>query len=144
MAIYTKTLDKIYARHSSDVSHFYCITDSVAQTITFTSLAFFLSSSLTTVSGAPAHGLRTAVSTSNNMEPWLRNPCGNTVPIQLKRMPQRHSVHRTLKRVRTQLRVAQNHFRMHLKDVHEIYSKVRPRCSTWPRFVINRWTAGLG
>lgn len=54
----------------------------------------------------------------------MRNPCGNTVPIQLKRMPQRHSVHRTLKRVRTQLRVAQNHFRMHLKDVHEIYSKV--------------------
>ncbi|CAK9800771.1 hypothetical protein ANTPLA_LOCUS2557 [Anthophora plagiata] len=96
---------------------------SVAQTITFTSLAFFLSSGLNTVSGAPAYGLRTAVSNTNNMDRWLQ-PCGNPVAMQFKRMPQRHSVHRTLKRVRTQLRVAQNHFRMHLKDVHEIYSKV--------------------
>ncbi|XP_076669289.1 uncharacterized protein LOC143369350 isoform X2 [Andrena cerasifolii] len=92
---------------------------SVAQTITFTSLAFFLSSSLTTVSGAPAYGPRTAVSNSNNMERWLQ-PCGNPVPMQFKRMPQRHSVHRTLKRVRTQLRVAHNHFRMHLKDVYKV------------------------
>ncbi|XP_076245936.1 uncharacterized protein LOC143186251 [Calliopsis andreniformis] len=97
--------------------------DSVAQTITFTSLAFFLSSSLTTVSGAPAYGHRTAVSNTNNMHRWLQ-PCGNQVPMNFKRMPQRHSVHRTLKRVRTQLRVAQNHFRKNLKDVHEIYSKV--------------------
>ncbi|XP_017761123.1 PREDICTED: uncharacterized protein LOC108551464 [Eufriesea mexicana] len=57
------------------------------------------------------------------MDRWLQ-PCGNPVAMQFKRMPQRHSVHRTLKRVRTQLRIAQNHFRMHLKDVHEIYSKV--------------------
>ncbi|XP_043508452.1 uncharacterized protein LOC122527924 isoform X1 [Frieseomelitta varia] len=96
---------------------------SVAQTITLTILAFFLSSGLNTVSGAPSYGLRTAVSTANNMDRWLQ-PCGNPVAMQFKRMPQRHSVHRTLKRVRTQLRVAQNHFRMHLKDVQEIYSKV--------------------
>ncbi|XP_076165173.1 uncharacterized protein LOC143145562 isoform X1 [Ptiloglossa arizonensis] len=97
--------------------------DSVAQTITFTSLAFFLSSGLTTVLGAPAYGSRTGVSNSNNMDRWLQ-PCGNPVPMQFKKMLQRHSVHRTLKRVRTQLRVAQNHFKIHLKDVHEIYSKV--------------------
>ncbi|XP_033322976.1 uncharacterized protein LOC117218580 isoform X2 [Megalopta genalis] len=57
------------------------------------------------------------------MNRW-EQPCGNPVPIQFRNMPQRHSVHRTLKRVRTQLRVAQNHFKMHLKDVHDIYSKV--------------------
>ncbi|XP_053983362.1 uncharacterized protein LOC128878828 isoform X1 [Hylaeus volcanicus] len=96
---------------------------SVAQTITFTSLAFFLSSGLNTVSGAPAFGLRTIESSSNNTYRWLQ-PCGNPMPMQLKRMPQRHSVHRTLKRVRIQLRIAQNHFKMHLKDIHEIYSKV--------------------
>ncbi|EFN79200.1 hypothetical protein EAI_10195 [Harpegnathos saltator] len=57
------------------------------------------------------------------MEPWSQ-PCGTPVVATLKRMPQRHSVHRTLKRVKTQLRVAQNHFRKDLKDMHEIYSKV--------------------
>ena len=102
------------------------VTDSVAQTITLTILALFLSSGLNTVSGAPSYGLRAAVSTANNMDRWLQ-PCGNPVAMQFKRMPQRHSVHRTLKRVRTQLRVAQNHFRMHLKDVQEIYSKVNAR-----------------
>ncbi|KAG7190463.1 hypothetical protein KM043_006567 [Ampulex compressa] len=97
---------------------------SVAQTVTLTSLAFFLSSGLYTVSGAPAFGLRTAISTNpNNMEPWLQ-PCGTPVAAAFKRMPQRHSVHRALKRVRTQLRVAQNHFRKDLKDVQKIYSKV--------------------
>ncbi|XP_035722187.1 uncharacterized protein LOC118441630 isoform X1 [Vespa mandarinia] len=100
--------------------------DSVAQTATLTSLAFFLSSGLSgTVSGAPtSYGLHTAISESNNnMEPWLQ-PCGTPVAAALKKMPQRHSVHRALKRVRTQLRVAQNHFRKDLKDIHEIYSKV--------------------
>ncbi|XP_076658812.1 uncharacterized protein LOC143362481 isoform X1 [Halictus rubicundus] len=96
---------------------------SVAQTVTLTSLALFLSSSLNTVSCAPAYSVRTAVTNSNTMNRW-EQPCGNPVPMQFKNMPQRHSVHRTLKRVRTQLRVAQNHFRMHLKDVHDIYSKV--------------------
>ncbi|KZC14691.1 hypothetical protein WN55_07328 [Dufourea novaeangliae] len=43
--------------------------------------------------------------------------------MQNKRMPQRHNVHRTLKKVRTQLRVAQNHFRMYINDVRDIYSK---------------------
>ncbi|XP_066598495.1 uncharacterized protein [Prorops nasuta] len=57
------------------------------------------------------------------MEPWI-HPCGTPVAVALKKMPQRHSVHRALKRVRTQLRVAQNHFRKDLKDVHNIYSKV--------------------
>lgn len=57
------------------------------------------------------------------MEPWSQ-PCGTPVAM-LKKMPQRHSVHRTLKRVKTQLRVAQNHFRKDLEDMHEIYSKVR-------------------
>ncbi|XP_031841136.1 uncharacterized protein LOC116430743 isoform X2 [Nomia melanderi] len=96
---------------------------SVAQTIILTSLTFVLSLSLNTVSGAPAYSLRTAVTKSNNMDRWLQ-PCGNPVPMPIKKMPQRHSVHRTLKRVRTQLRVAQNHFRMHFKDVQDIYSKV--------------------
>ncbi|XP_012281364.1 uncharacterized protein LOC105700263 isoform X2 [Orussus abietinus] len=57
------------------------------------------------------------------MERWIQ-PCGTPVAAALKKLPQRHSVHRALKRVRTQLRVAQNHFRKDLKDVHEIYSKV--------------------
>ncbi|KAG6795521.1 hypothetical protein HZU73_09304 [Apis mellifera caucasica] len=97
--------------------------DPVGQTITFAFLASLLSSGLDTVSSAPAYGPRTAVSNANNMDRWLQ-PCGNPVAMQFKKMPQRHSVHRTLKRVRTQLRVAQNHFRKHLDDVHEIYSKV--------------------
>ncbi|XP_078048252.1 uncharacterized protein LOC144475823 [Augochlora pura] len=95
--------------------------DSVAQTVTLTSLALFLSSSLNTVSCAPVRNqLVTSPITMNRWE----QPCGNPVPTQIRNMPQRHSVHRTLKRVRTQLRVAQNHFKMHLKDVHDIYSKV--------------------
>ncbi|XP_076751252.1 uncharacterized protein LOC143423650 [Xylocopa sonorina] len=98
---------------------------SVAQTIILTSLAFILSSGLTTVSSAPAYGPRTAVSKSNTMEERWLQPCGNPVAMPFKRMTQRHSVHRTLKRVRTQLRVAQNHFKMNLKDVNEIYSKVK-------------------
>ncbi|XP_014231863.1 uncharacterized protein LOC106655815 [Trichogramma pretiosum] len=56
-------------------------------------------------------------------EPWLQ-PCGTPVAAALRKFPQRHSVHRALKRVKTQLRVAQNHFRKDLKDIHEIYAKV--------------------
>ncbi|XP_026668219.1 uncharacterized protein LOC108623611 isoform X2 [Ceratina calcarata] len=97
--------------------------DSVAQTITFTSLAFFLCSGLNTVLAAPAYGFPTAVSNANSMDRWLQ-PCGNPVSMLLKGMSQRHSAHRTLKRVRTQLRVAQDHFKKHLNDVREIYSKV--------------------
>lgn len=57
------------------------------------------------------------------METW-EQPCGTPLAASLKRPPQRHSVHRALKKVRIQLRVAQNHFRKDLKVVHEIYSKV--------------------
>ncbi|CAD6245372.1 GSCOCG00013670001-RA-CDS [Cotesia congregata] len=57
------------------------------------------------------------------METW-EQPCGTPLAASLKRSPQRHSVHRALKRVRIQLRVAQNHFRKDLKVVHELYSKV--------------------
>ncbi|XP_014485947.1 PREDICTED: uncharacterized protein LOC106750257 [Dinoponera quadriceps] len=95
---------------------------SVAQTVTLTSFAFFLSSELNPASGAPASSLRLAAN-SYSMEPWLQ-PCGTPVAATLKKMPQRHSVHRTLKRVKTQLRVAQNHFRKDLKDMHVVYSKV--------------------
>ncbi|XP_032672333.1 uncharacterized protein LOC116844635 isoform X2 [Odontomachus brunneus] len=95
---------------------------SVAQTVTLTSFAFFLSSGLNPASAAPASSLRLAAN-SYSMEPWLQ-PCGTQVVATLKRVPQRHSVHRTLKRVKTQLRVAHNHFRKDLNDMREIYSKV--------------------
>lgn len=110
------------------------LSDSVAQTATLTSLALFLSSGLGPcstggVSAAPGYGMRATYSSSSsggyyNMEPWLQ-PCGTPVAAALRKFPQRHSVHRALKRVKTQLRVAQNHFRKDLKDIHEIYSKVR-------------------
>ncbi|XP_058792492.1 uncharacterized protein LOC131664970 isoform X2 [Phymastichus coffea] len=63
-----------------------------------------------------------------DVEPWLE-PCGTPIAAAaaaaaLGKFPQRHSVHRALKRVKTQLRVAQNHFRADLKDIHDIYSKV--------------------
>ncbi|KAK0072860.1 hypothetical protein PV326_014060 [Microctonus aethiopoides] len=57
------------------------------------------------------------------MEPWAE-PCGTPYRGGMKRSPRRHNVHRTLKRVRTQLRVAHNHFRKELTDVRDIYSKV--------------------
>ncbi|XP_014206699.1 uncharacterized protein LOC106638161 [Copidosoma floridanum] len=100
---------------------------SVAQTATLTSLAFLLSSSLgpisPVVSGAPSYGMRTTFNAEAFMEPWLQ-PCGTPMAAALRKLPQRHSVHRTLKRVKTQLRVAQNHFRKDLKDIRDIYSKV--------------------
>ena len=99
------------------------ITDSVAQTATLTSLAFFLSSGLSRVTAAPTYALDFAQTETNSMEPW-EQPCGSRVMTPFKRSPQRHNVHRTLKRVRTQLRVAQYHWREHLKDVHYVYSKV--------------------
>ncbi|XP_015609078.1 uncharacterized protein LOC107274441 isoform X2 [Cephus cinctus] len=97
--------------------------DSLAQTATLTSLAFFLSSSLSAVSGAPTYGLHTADTESIVMEPWVQ-PCGTPVVAALKKSPQRHSVHRALKRVRTQLRGAYNHFQKDLKEVHDVYSEV--------------------
>ncbi|XP_011499773.1 PREDICTED: uncharacterized protein LOC105363720 [Ceratosolen solmsi marchali] len=101
--------------------------DPVAQTATLTSLAFFISSGLgpvTCVSGAPSYSMHTTYTGAYvDMEPWLQ-PCGTPVAAALRKFPQRHSVHRALKRVKTQLRVAQNHFRKDLKDIHEIYSKV--------------------
>ncbi|KAJ8688084.1 hypothetical protein QAD02_023879 [Eretmocerus hayati] len=57
------------------------------------------------------------------MEPWMQ-PCGTPIAASLRKFPQRHSVHRALKMVKTQLRVAQSHFRKDLKDIHEIYAKV--------------------
>ncbi|KAG8035114.1 hypothetical protein G9C98_001604 [Cotesia typhae] len=98
---------------------------SLAQTATLTSLAIFLSSSLTPiVTAAPTYNLGVlSESNINIMEMW-EQPCGTPLAASLKRSPQRHSVHRALKRVRIQLRVAQNHFRKDLKVVHELYSKV--------------------
>ncbi|XP_033220020.1 uncharacterized protein LOC117174773 [Belonocnema kinseyi] len=57
------------------------------------------------------------------MEPWIQ-PCGTVEAAALRKLPQRHSVHRALKRVRTQLRVAKEQLRNDFKDIHEIYSKV--------------------
>ncbi|XP_043464518.1 uncharacterized protein LOC122499972 isoform X1 [Leptopilina heterotoma] len=97
---------------------------SLIHTATFTSLAFFLSSGLTSVTAAPSYGHRSSIiSEAMDMEPWVQ-PCGTPVAAPLRKLPQRHSVHRALKRVRTQLRVAQEHLRKDIKDIHEIYSKV--------------------
>ncbi|XP_034946570.1 uncharacterized protein [Chelonus insularis] len=101
--------------------------DSFAQTAALTSLAFFLSSSdfgCFEVSAAPAYNLGVNSEPHHFMEPW-EQPCGTPLgAASLKKAPQRHSVHRALKRVRIQLRVAQNHFRKDLKLIHDIYSKV--------------------
>lgn len=76
------------------------------------------------VTAAPSYNLGVlSESNINIMETW-EQPCGTPLAASLKRSPQRHSVHRALKRVRIQLRVAQNHFRKDLKVVHELYSKV--------------------
>lgn len=114
----------------------------MAQTATLTSLAFFLSSGLgpfdirSGVVGSPMMtyggvGMRGAFYTESaygvdrtSYEPWLQ-PCGMSVaPSESPRKFQRHSVHRALKRVKTQLRTAQNQFRENLKYIHDIYAKV--------------------
>lgn len=97
--------------------------DSLAQTATLTSLAFILSSSLNGVSGAPVYGLRATFPETNEMEAWMQ-PCGTPLVANLRKVPQRHSVHRALKRVRTQLKVAYNYFQKNRKDIHDVYSKV--------------------
>ncbi|KAK0160169.1 hypothetical protein PV328_007600 [Microctonus aethiopoides] len=96
---------------------------SLAHTATITSLALFLSTGLNPASAAPSYSLGFTQADSYSMEPWAE-PCGTPYRGGMKRSPRRHNVHRTLKRVRTQLRVAHNHFRKELTDVRDIYSKV--------------------
>ena len=102
----------------------FLISDSVVHTATLTSLAFILSSGLNAVAAAPTYGLRSVISETIKMEPWVQ-PCGTPVAVALRKFPQRHSVHRALKRVQTQLKIAQDHLRKDNKDIHEIYSKVK-------------------
>lgn len=96
----------------------------MVHTATITSLAFFLSSGLSSVTAAPSYGLRSFISETVDMEPWVQ-PCGTVEAAALRKLPQRHSVHRALKRVRTQLRVAKEQLRNDFKDIHEIYAKVK-------------------
>ncbi|XP_048505652.1 uncharacterized protein LOC105692942 isoform X2 [Athalia rosae] len=93
--------------------------DSVAQTATLTIFALFLSSGLAGVSGAPVFDVHVNV----RDKPWVQS-CGKPVASAQRPAAQRHSVHRTLKHVQTQLKVAQNQYRKELKDVREIYSQV--------------------
>ncbi|RLU25488.1 hypothetical protein DMN91_001644 [Ooceraea biroi] len=96
---------------------------SVLYTVTLTSLAFFLCTEMNSVSGS--HNDKELAPNNSDIDvvrPWLR-PCGSGVVTMLKKPLQRHNAHKVLKRVRTQLRVAQNHFRKDLKDIFEIYSK---------------------
>lgn len=99
------------------------ITGSVAQTVILTIIVFFVTLDLNSILAIGAYGNRLA---PTDITSWL-HPCGTQVTAALKKLPQRHSVHRVLKRVRTQLRVAQHHFRKDFRDIHEIYSKVRER-----------------
>ncbi|XP_012528328.1 uncharacterized protein LOC105832166 isoform X2 [Monomorium pharaonis] len=98
--------------------------DSVAQTIILTSFAFFLISSefrLTSASGTSANELQFAPN-SSGIEPWFQ-PCGTRLAAS-RRMLNSNDSSNIMKRVRTQLRVAQNHFNKTFKDVCIVYSKV--------------------
>ncbi|KAL6262736.1 hypothetical protein P5V15_005526 [Pogonomyrmex californicus] len=96
---------------------------SVAQTITLTSLAFLLTSWLNSASGVPTNHLQ-FMSNSSVIEtkPWSQ-PCGTRLAAS-QRMHSSNDSHNIMKRVRTQLRVAQNHFNKTFKDVRTVYSKV--------------------
>ncbi|XP_011687677.1 PREDICTED: uncharacterized protein LOC105449916 isoform X2 [Wasmannia auropunctata] len=97
------------------------IRDSVAQTITLTSFAFFLTSWLNSASGTSANDLQFVPNTSD-IEPWFQ-PCGTRLAAS-RRMHNSSDSNNIMKRVRTQLRVAQNHFNKTFKDVRIVYSKV--------------------
>ncbi|XP_018374694.1 PREDICTED: uncharacterized protein LOC108768671 [Trachymyrmex cornetzi] len=95
---------------------------SVAQTITLTSFAFFLTSWLNSASGTSANDLQ-FVPNSSDIEPWFQHPCGTRLAAS-RRMHNSSDTNNIMKRVRTQLRVAQNHFNKTFKDVRIVYSKV--------------------
>ncbi|XP_025987304.1 uncharacterized protein LOC105194887 [Solenopsis invicta] len=95
---------------------------SVAQTITLTSFAFFLTSWLNSASGTSANDLQ-FVPNSSDIEPWYQ-PCGTRGLAASRRMHNSNDSSNIMKRVRTQLRVAQNHFNKTFKDVRIVYSKV--------------------
>ncbi|XP_070524735.1 uncharacterized protein [Cardiocondyla obscurior] len=96
--------------------------DSVAQTITLTSLAFFLTSWLNSASGTSTNDLQ-FVPNASDIEPWFQHPCGTRLAAS-QRMHNSSDSNNIMKRVRTQLRVAQNHFNKTFKDVRIVYSKV--------------------
>ncbi|XP_077259427.1 uncharacterized protein LOC143895871 isoform X2 [Temnothorax americanus] len=96
--------------------------DSVAQTITLTSFAFFLTSWLNSASGTSANDLQ-FVPNASDIEPWFQHPCGTRLAASRKMHNSSDSTN-IMKRVRTQLRVAQNHFNKTFKDVRIVYSKV--------------------
>lgn len=102
---------------------FSLISDSVAQTATLTTFALFLSSGLTTVSGAPTFDIRKEMQN----EPWSA-ACGRVVATTPGHTSERHSVHRTMKKVHTQFKLARYHFQKELKDVQRIYSNVSLIC----------------
>lgn len=110
-------------QYFSDDSSYFSITDSVAQTITLTSFAFFLTSWLNSASGTSANDLQ-FVPNSSDIEPWFQHPCGTRLAAS-RRMHNSNDSNNIMKRVRTQLRVAQNHFNKTFKDVRIVYSKVR-------------------
>lgn len=62
----------------------------------------------------------------DNLKPWMQ-PCGSTVGDE--RRPQqrqkRHSAHRVMKRVKTQLKLAWEYLKKDHNNVHEIYEDVR-------------------
>ncbi|KAL0130009.1 hypothetical protein PUN28_001946 [Cardiocondyla obscurior] len=95
---------------------------SVAQTITLTSLAFFLTSWLNSASGTSTNDLQ-FVPNASDIEPWFQHPCGTRLAAS-QRMHNSSDSNNIMKRVRTQLRVAQNHFNKTFKDVRIVYSKV--------------------
>ncbi|XP_024875468.1 uncharacterized protein LOC112456902 [Temnothorax curvispinosus] len=95
---------------------------SVAQTITLTSFAFFLTSWLNSASGTSANDLQ-FVPNASDIKPWFQHPCGTRLAASRKMHNSSDSTN-IMKRVRTQLRVAQNHFNKTFKDVRIVYSKV--------------------
>ncbi|XP_014608242.1 PREDICTED: uncharacterized protein LOC106788987 [Polistes canadensis] len=100
--------------------------DSLIQTFILTSRTLFLISGLiSTVSGAPfGYGLNTDITESKSeMEPWLQ-PCGTPITEPTIQPIVRHSVHRQLKRIQTQIRIAHNHYKEYRNDIRQIYNKV--------------------
>ncbi|XP_044002433.1 uncharacterized protein LOC122848426 [Aphidius gifuensis] len=96
---------------------------SVAKTIILTSLIFLIVSGLTGVSSVPSYNHEISKITARKMQPWEK-PCGTLFESSTGRPLQRHSAHRSLKRVRTRLKVAKNHIQKDRHDIEKVYSKI--------------------
>ncbi|XP_072759433.1 uncharacterized protein [Anoplolepis gracilipes] len=93
---------------------------------------FILNSGLSSVSGGCEQSTSVGCTTEyyeydtvNITEPWSR-PCGTMLTsVTTKRQQQRHSVHRTLKKVQLKMRIARNSFKDLRKETQETYQNIK-------------------